>query len=545
MKLWKQRVVNAVVAVTLLILASSLVYHYIMVYVEGLSPEVAELHPVAQYLHSLQVVVETYTGTGYGSDSGWESPVANLFVSAMDLSTFLLLFIILPYVFRPMLDAVMSPDLQKATKLSDHVVVCDYTERTEKLVEELESRGEDYLVLLEDEEVAVELLEEGVEVVGGDPSSADGLRAANVEEASAVVVDTEDSESASVVLAVREVAPDVPVTVLVRDLSLEKYLRYAGASSVLTPRRLLGRRIAERIDAEIDPGLTDSAELAGGYVVAEVTVLEDSPVVGGTLGAIEVLRDSDARAPALWRDGGLVPSPSPDTVVEAHDQLLVVGRDDEVAEIEEALHPGVEHGANILVAGFGEVGSTVSENLRMHDRKCTVVDLEDVEGVDVVGDATDEDVLREAGLEKATVFVSTVQDDDEAILSVLVAREVAPEVEIIARVNDGDDENKIRRAGADYVLSLPEISGRILAAELLGEELYSFDRQTGLVEVDGSGFAGEEVDEIDLGDGGVVVAVERGDGVLLDVEDGFVFEEGDVVYLAGEDEALEEVEREE
>lgn len=544
MKVWKRRVINTVVAVTLLIVASSLIYHYIMLYVEGLDPELADLHPVSQYLHSLQVVVETYTGTGYGSDSGWESPVANLFVSAMDLATFLLLFIILPYVFRPMLDAVMSPDVPGTTDLTEHTLICDYTERTEKLVEELQSRDADYLVLHDDEDVAVELIEQGVEVVGGSPSSTEDLRSANLEDAASVVVDTEDRESASVVLAVREVSPEVPVTVLVRDLSLEKYLMYAGASSVLTPRRLLGRRIAERIAAEIDPGVTDSSRLAGEYVVSEVTVMEDSPVIGSELGRMEVLQDTETKVPAMWREGGFVASPPPDTVVESHDQLIVVGPEDEVAEIEEHLHPGLETGARIVVAGFGEVGSTVSENLRVHGKECTVLDMEDLEGVDLVGDATDEDVLREAGLEEATVFVSTVQDDDEAILSVLVARELADDVEIIARVNDSENQNKIRRAGADYVLSLPDISGRILAAELLEEDVFSLDRQVRVIDVEASNFGGQEYGQLGIDEGeSVVVAVERDDEVFVDVGPEFVFEEGDVVYFAGEDEALEEVEQ--
>lgn len=541
MKVWKRRVINTVVAITLLIVVSSLIYHYIMLYVEGLDPDIAEKGALAQYLHSLQVVVETYTGTGYGSDSAWETPVANLFVSAMDLSTFLLLFIILPYVFRPVLDAVLSPDVPRHTDLSDHTVVCDITERTERLVEEFESRNADYVVLHEEGDRALELLEQGVDVVEGEPSSAEALRRANVDEASSVVVDTEDSESASVVLAVREVDADVPVTVLVRDLSLEKYLRYAGATSVLTPRHLLGRRIAERVDAEIDPGLSHSAPLTEGYVAAEVTVLEESIDCGRRLDEVEVFEEPTVDVPAMWRDGEFVGSPPAETTVEAHDQLLVVGREDDVRRAEEVLHPG-DRVPRILVAGFGEVGSTVSDSLRIRGIHCTVLDLEEKEGVDIVGDATDEDVLVEAGIEDATVLVSTVQDDDEAILSVLVARELAGELEIIARVNDGDNENKIRRAGADYVLSLPEISGRMLAEEGLQDDVYPVDSNVRMIEVDGSEYMGREHGELSLTDEGCVVAAVLRDGdVVVDIPADFVFSEDDVVYVSGDEASLEEL----
>lgn len=530
------------VAVTVLILLSSLMYHYLVVYVEGVPTEVEHLDGLALYFHSLQVVVETFTGTGFGSDSPWETAVMNLFVSAMDLSTFLLLFIILPYVFRPVLDEVLSPDVPTDTALVEHTVVCDYTERTEKLVEELERRSAPYVVLLDDREQAVALVEEGVDVVAGDPSSVEGLRGANVAEASSVVVDTEDRESASVVLAIREISSTVPVTVLVRDLSLEKYLRYAGATSVLTPRRLLGRRIAERIEAEIDPGVSDTASLAEGYAITEVAVQDGSPVEGDRLSDIASLDAAEVTVPALWKDGEFVASPAADTVVEAHSQLLVVGPETDVEEVEAEVHPGVEDGGGVVVAGYGEVGGTVTEDLRMHGRACTVVDVEEAEGVDVVGDATDEEVLRDAGVEEATVYVCTVQDDDTAILSVLVARELADDVEIIARVNSSDDENKIRRAGADYVLSLPDISGRMLADAVLHENVASFGRQLRVVGVDGGRYAGQSCDDLSAEvDGCVVVAVERGDDVMTDVPEGLELQDGDVVYVAGDDDVLDDV----
>ncbi len=544
MDLWKRRVVVSVVAVNVMILLSSLIYHYLMVYVEGVPAEVAHLDGLALYFHSLQVVVETFSGTGFGSDSPWETAVMNLFVSAMDLSTFLLLFVILPYVFRPVLDEVLSPDVPTDTDLTDHTVVCDYTERTEKLVGEFERRSADYVVLLDDEQQTVELLEEGVNVVAGDPSSVEGLQRANTGEAASVVVDTQDAESASVVLAVREISDDVPITVLVRDLSLEKYLRYAGATSVLTPRRLLGNRIAERIEAEIDPGVTDTASLSDGYVISEIPVKDDSPAEGKSLAEIDSLDEADVTVSALWKDGDFVASPADDTVVEAHDQLVVVGPKEAVEAAEEEIHPGMDDGGLVVVAGYGEVGSTVSEHLRRHDRACRVVDVREEEGVDVLGDATDEDVLRDAGVEEASVFVSTVQGDDTAILSVLVARELAEELDIIARVNSSGNQNKIRRAGADYVLSLPDISGRILATAVLHENVTSFDRQLRVVGVDGGEYAGKVCADLsEEGERCVVVALERGGDVMTEVPKELEFQEGDLIFVAGDDDVLDDLGR--
>jgi Trk K+ transport system NAD-binding subunit len=533
MKLWKRRAAITVVGIVVLIFVSSFVYHYTMIAFEGRSPS---------YFNSLRTVVETYTGTGYGADAPWETPVANLLVTVMDLSTFLLVFIVLPYVLSPVLEEVLSPTVPDSSAATDHVVVCDYTPRTEQLVAEFDRRGVDYVVLVDDEERAIELREEGIDVAHGDPSSADALRRVNVGEASSVVVDTDDDESASVVLSVTEVDPDVRVVVLLRDLSLQKYLRYAGADVVLTPRHLLGRRIAERIRNEVSIAYSDVTGIGDGFALVELTVFSDSPLYDKALEDCQEFSGTELTVAGIWDEGDFTASPPADTRIDEDTVLLVAGPQDSLAEFEKRMY--TENGAkpDVVIAGYGEVGSTVKETLDTSDARCTVIDLEDTDGVDVVGDATEEDVLREAGIEDATAFVVTVQGDDTAIMTVLVARELVSDTDTVARVNDSDNEGKIRQAGADYVLSLPEISGRILAAEVLREEVLSYDRQLKVVRLDGSVLAGKGVDEPPVSDAGfAVVAVERDDEVITDLPSGFVFRDNDRVLVAGKDNAIDDV----
>ncbi|MFP4633148.1 MAG: potassium channel family protein [Halobacteriales archaeon] len=530
MELWKRRALNAVVAVLVLILVSTGVYHYVMIAFEGRDPA---LH------NSLRHVVETYTGTGYGADSPWEHPVSNLLITTMDLSTFLLLFIVLPYVFKPALDEVMSPDVPRSTDVTDHVLICGFTERTSELVDELGRRGLDYVVLVESEDRAVELSESGHDVVCGDPSSSGDLAAANVSEARAVVVDVDDSDSASVVLSVAD-ASDARITALVRDPALERYLRYAGAHAVLTPRQLLGRRIAERVRSELEAVASDAVSLDGDVAVVEVTVFDGSPLAGRSL-AEASLGGPSVHVAGVWSEGEFDSLPGDDHVLEAHSTVLLVGPESELGSLEDRFHPDV-NGGLVVVAGFGEVGSTVADELSLGGMETVVVDEEEMEGVDVVGDATEEDVLREAGVPEATAFVVAIQSDDEAILSVLVGRQIGGDLDVVARVNSSDNAGKIRKAGADYVLSLPEISGRLLAAEVLREQVLSFDRQLKIVRVDVSSCASARLAETELADVDVVVvAVERDDDVVVGVDGDFVFEDGDVALVAGSDDDVDGV----
>jgi len=359
-----------------------------------------------------------------------------------------------------------------------------------------------------------------------------------------VVVDTDDSESASVILAIVEVNPRARVIVLIRDTDLERYLEYAGADTVLTPRHLLGRRIAERIEAEVRPRRSDSLSIGDGFGVVELTFPEDSPVCGDTLADSGLLDYPDVVVSALWKDGEFVLRPSHETVLRSHTNVLATGDEESLREMERFVYAEAksETKGRFVVAGFGEVGSTVIENPRFADTECVVVDIENGEGVDFVGDATKEEVLCEAGIEDATAFVSTVQDDDVAILLVLVARELVPDLDIIARVNDSKNENESRRAGADYVLSLPDISGSMLASEVLREEVLSYDRRMKIVRVSGAKYAGKELADTGLAETeGVVVAVEHDGDIVIDVDSDFVFEEGDEVLFVGAGDVMREV----
>lgn len=531
--LWQRRAIKTIGAIVALVVVSSVLYHYVAIVFEGRTQ---------RYGHSLQVVIETYTGTGYGSDSPWESPVANALVSVLDLSTFLLLFIVVPYVFRPVLENALSPTVPTAADRSGHVVVCGVEQQGTRLIEEFETRDVEYVVVAGSEEATLELIADGFSAIRGDPTAADTLRNAAIADARAVVVDTRDDRSASAVLAVRDVDESLRTVVLVETLERERHLRYAGADRVVTPRHLLGERIAERITTEISPTRSDSVPLGGDLSLLELAVFEGSPIHGDPIAAIERAAGESVGVVGLWREGSFVASPDPETVVDAETVLLVAGRSREVRELEAETYRGREREPSVIVAGHGMVGSTVRRAIASSVADCTVVDAEDGEHVDVVGDVTDEGTLLEAGIEEATIVVVAIGDDDEAILSVLLADELAADVDVIARMNDDENDAKVRRAGANYVLSLPEMSGRVLAREILDEAVLSYRRQLKAVRIDAGRFAGETVDALPIpGTDCAVVAVERDEELLPDPSPGLELREGDTVVVVGSDESIDAV----
>jgi len=543
--LWQRRALKTIAGIAGFAAITAFLYHNVMVIFEGRSPGAS---------HSVQVVVETFTGTGYGSDSPWEGPVANAFVTLMDLTTFLILFIVIPYVFRPILQEAFAPTLPRAIEKTDHVVVCGVPRQGDRLVEELDTRGEEFVVVAEDEEAGLELQDRDVPVIEGDPTSAEALDRACVGAAESVVVDVSDERSASVVLAIREVDETVRTVVLVGHVDHERNLQYAGADEVVTPRHLLGRRIAERVRNTLYPEYSDCTRLDEEFALLELSVFEGSPIRGGTIEELETRSDRIVVA-GLWDDGTFVRSPPGDTVVDRDTTLLLTGPEANLRELERETNPHLETDPTVVVAGYGLVGGTVVRELERSGTDCTVIDTDgdrgddsrdsddSWDGVDVDGDATEGETLREAGIEGATAFVVALDDDDRAILSTLAADERNPGLAITARANQSDSDTKLRRAGADYVLALPEMSGRLLVEDLLGEEHLSSGRQLTVVRRDASQFAGMELGETDLVETTcVVVGIERGEELLTDVTAAFEIRDGDRLIVVGRDEEIGELE---
>ena len=140
---------------------------------------------------------------------------------------------------------------------------------------------------------------------------------------------------------------------------------------------------------------------------------------------------------------------------------------------EMTLFEGRHRRGDVVVAGMDVVGRAVTTALSNAGFEYATIDLVERPIVDVVGDATEREVLREAGIMDAGTIVLALPDDMAAIFATFAIRELNPRIEIIARANEHENVSKLYRAGADYVLSLAAVSGRMLASIVLDEEILS------------------------------------------------------------------------
>ena len=529
MNTWQRRALYSVGLLGLLILGYAVVYDYGMTAFEG---------EPATFLHSLQVVVETFTTTGFGSDAGWTSPEMNVVVIVMDLTGVALIFLALPAIVFPLLEETFSTSAPTRADLESHVIICAYTPRGETLIEELDSREIPYVVVEPDRDRADDLHEDGVSVVYGDPESEETLKRVNLDAARALVADSTDEANASIALAAGDT--DTRIIAFVEDTEAADYLTYAGADDVFSPRRLVGESLADKVTTAVSPELRDAVEISDEFEIAELTVHPGSDLAGVTVAESRITERTGAHVIGAWLRGAFVSPPGPETRLEEHSLLLVAGREEQLEALKRMTTDETRphRRGNVVIAGRGEVGSTVDAAVANDGLASVVVDLVDKPGVDIVGDATEEDVLKTAGLDDALAVVLALPDDTQTVFAALVIRELYPDIEILARAKETASVRKLYRAGADYVLALATVSGRMLASTILDEEVMDFDSQIEVLQTTCPSLTGRTLAEADVRarTGCTVVAVERDGDVLTDIGPDFELHTDDEVVVVGTDE---------
>lgn len=132
---------------------------------------------------------------------------------------------------------------------------------------------------------------------------------------------------------------------------------------------------------------------------------------------------------------------------------------------------------HVIVVGFGRVGRAVIRAFTDTGKRCLVIDhnpdheadITAAGAVHLVGDATVEDDLRRAGIERAEALVATADQDSENLVVVLTARSVRADLRIVARVNQATWLKRMRAAGADVAESPYERYGVRLATAALSD----------------------------------------------------------------------------
>jgi voltage-gated potassium channel len=125
---------------------------------------------------------------------------------------------------------------------------------------------------------------------------------------------------------------------------------------------------------------------------------------------------------------------------------------------------------HVIVCGWGRVGKTVAEYAKGYGMDVVVIDIDpdrfgdDVERSYIVGDATSDRVLEDAGIARARALVAALADDADNLFVTLTARGLNPELFIVARARVSSTEPKLLQAGANRVVNPQHLGGARMAA---------------------------------------------------------------------------------
>lgn len=139
---------------------------------------------------------------------------------------------------------------------------------------------------------------------------------------------------------------------------------------------------------------------------------------------------------------------------------------------------------HFIICGYGRIGGVIADEFQRQGIPYVVVDRDPERvhaviargGMAVEADASREDVLRRIGIERARGLIAAVGTDAENVYTVLTARVLRPDLFIIARIESEDAEPKLKRAGADRVLSPYQLGGVQMAATALRPAVVDFMR---------------------------------------------------------------------
>jgi len=170
-----------------------------------------------------------------------------------------------------------------------------------------------------------------------------------------------------------------------------------------------------------------------------------------------------------------------------------------------------------IVCGVGSVGFYIANELYVTKRPYVIVDVDKKniersleslhDEVFIEGDATNSDTLLKAGIEKASGLFAVTGDDNHNLVISLTAKQLNPNLRIVARCNEIENSQKMRKAGADAIVSPSSIGGLRMASEMVRPTAVSFldtmlrDRRRNLrieeLAVPGS-FAGKSLSVLNL-----------------------------------------------
>lgn len=466
--------VKSVVRITLIIVGAVAVFSVGFQVIMGIEGR------VFSWASAVYWTLTTMTTLGVGdivfmSDLGRVYSIVVLLVGAV-LILVMLPFTYIQLVYLPWQNAIREAQTPRSLSRDTrgHLILTGLGSVEEALIHRADRSGMPYVLLIEDTEEAFRFAEAGYRVMVGALDEPETYRAARAEEAAMVFTSLSDERNSNVIFTLREVTETAIVVTTAESEDAVDVLHLAGADHVIQLGRSLGYAFARRI-LSADAGSSEISRFDD-LVIAEAFAA-GTELVGQTLADLDLRNRFGVSVVGIW-DRGRLHGVVPHLRIERSSILLLAGSEEAFAAYDASVVPDNKDYNSavgpVLIIGGGRVGRAAAAALTERAVPFRIVERipERVRDLDqsnvVVGDASDLDVLRAAGLDDANAVMVTTHDDDINVFLTLYCRRLREDLEILGRAGVDRNVATLHRAGADFVLSYAA-TGAIEAWNLLKE----------------------------------------------------------------------------
>ncbi|MDX1765161.1 MAG: NAD-binding protein, partial [bacterium] len=227
---------------------------------------------------------------------------------------------------------------EKINRLQGHYIICGYGRMGKQICSEFAVADYPFVVIEKDPEVVAEMEEKKYMVIQGDATSDETMASAGIERAEGVIaVLNSDAENLYVVLSARDIKADLKIITRAAEEGSEKKLKLAGADVVVSPYVIGAMKIAQSVFRPHVSRFLDSAVSGNGAIdfrLEAIEIIEGSHYDGRDIGHSRIREELGVLIVAIHKESGpMITSLSPETVLEAKDRVICVGKPAQLAEL--------------------------------------------------------------------------------------------------------------------------------------------------------------------------------------------------------------------
>ena len=515
--------------------AYSVLFHLLMVY-EGRQ---------YSWITGFYWTLTTMSTLGFG-DITFGSDIGRLFSVVVLISGIIFLLIMLPFTFIQFFYAPWLEEQNKARApravpddMSGHVILTLFDDVAVNLIEKLNQYGVPYVIVTHELQKALDLHDLGFKVVVGELDDPQTYRRLRIDQSAMVVVMNDDIFGTNIIYTLREVCDSV-VTVTNADLEDSvDILLLAGSTHVFQFTDMLGKALARRV-----LGVSMKANVIGRFdrlIIAEAPAMS-TWLQGKTLAESRLRQSAGVTVVGLWEKSRFI-IPLPQSRIDQSTVLVLAGTEEQIDRFDRSIAVTAEKGPNhapVIVLGGGRVGKSVAATLASRG-----IDFRGVEkraniaaqnAHFIQGSAADRDILEKAGIRETPSVIITTHDDNLNIYLTIYCRRLRPDVQIISRASLDRNVKTLHRAGANLVMSFSSMVTTTIMNILQPQQMLMLSEGLNVFRV-GLNPKLENKDLLNIQvrqrTGCSIVAVKRGDELMINPNPKIVLKHGDELVLIG------------